>query len=176
MRRLTLLALALTIVGGTGCKRSKRVKASGEMVEQESALRSVVQVADPRIAMQLLQGFHDVEGNAWRWTASRFSATLKPPPGSAEKGATLFLAFALPDPVVERVKKITLTANINGTSIPGETFNQPGNHTFKKDIPASALNKDAIQVDFAVDNYLKAGEVERRELAIIVTSLGLESK
>ncbi len=85
---------------------------------------SVVTMADPNSARQLLSGFYSVEANAWRWTARNFEALLKPPPGAGRNGATLLLRLFLPDSQIAKLGPMTLTANINGHPLPPETFTQ----------------------------------------------------
>lgn len=176
MRRLTTLLLAAALVAGlAACKKPKRASA----IAQEDAaagMRSSVHAADPKAAVQFVRGFHEVEQNSWRWTSGKFAVTLRPPATAAQKGATLVLEFALPDPIIDKVKTTTLAANVNGAAIDGETYTKGGSYTYRKDVPASALQGDAVGVDFALNNFVKAGEIDARELGVIVSSVGLEAK
>ncbi len=175
MRRLTLALAALLLAGGgEGCKRRRQVSAVEQ--EPETGLRSVVHTADPRVQTQLLKGFHEIEQGGWRWSAGTFSATLRPPANAAQKGATLVVELTLPDAVLARTKSMTLSATINGTVIPGESYSTGGKHFYRKDVPAAALPGDAVTVDFSLDRFIKAGEIELRELGMIVHSIGLEAK
>src|SRR3954470_11789513 len=163
------------MAGGAGCKRAKktRVEATDEV---GAVMESVVNVADPRASAQLLKGFHGVEGNAWRWTMGKFSVTLRPPLNAPQKGATLVVKMSIPDPVINNVKSTTLTANVNGTPIPGETYTKAGDYVYSKDVPASALTADAVTVEFALDKFLPPGAVDQRELGLVVSSIGFEAK
>lgn len=173
MRRLIAgVALAAALAGG--CKKPKRVAVSAG--EEQQGLASVVHVGDPRTAVQLVRGFHEVEQGQWRWTKGRFSVTLRPPANAATNGANLVFKFSLPDAVLDKTKKMTLSANVSGVSVQDQIYDKGGDYTYKKEVPASALKGDAVAVDFAVDNYLKAGEVETRELAFIASSIALEAK
>ena len=68
-------------------------------------------------------------------------------------------------------------ANLRRDRRPGlVTYTTAGDHTYSKDVPASALNTDAVTVDFALDKFLPPGTVDQRELGIVVTSIGFESK
>jgi hypothetical protein len=123
-----------------------------------------------------LKGFHDVEGNAWRWTMGKFSVTLQPPANAPQKGATLVVKMSIPEAIMSRVNSTTLTANVNGAAIPGETYTKAGDHIYSKDVPASALSADAVTVEFALDKYLPPGAVDQRELGLVVSSIGFEAK
>lgn len=174
MRRLTLL-LCLCALLVPACKR--REKARVETVEESSSgPASTVSMADPKRTSQLVKGFYDIEQNAWRWTMGKFSVTLRPPAGSAQKGAMLVVHFAVPGSVTERLKQVTLSATVNGTALPPETYSKDGEQIYRKDVPASALSGDAVTVDFSLDKFLPAGTVDQRELGVVVTSIGLETK
>ena len=176
MRRL-ILAAAIFAVAAAGCNRNKRERVKVELTDESSSqIASIVHVADPRASVQLIKGFHDVEQNAWRWTMGKFSVTLRPPKGAAERGAALQLKFSVPDAVLEKLKTVTLTANVNGTAIPGETYSKAGDYTYARDVPATALNAEAVTVNFALDKFLTPGSVDQRELGIVVASIGLEAK
>jgi hypothetical protein len=180
MRRLVLRAAPAVMAIGLllaapGCKRRQRSPV--ETVEEDSTqLVSLVHTADPKTAVQLLRGFHEVEQNAWRWTKAQFSVTLKTPPDARTKGATLELKMTLPDPVISHVKTTTLSATVNGTALAPETYSKTGEHVYTRTVPAASLQSEAVTVDFSFDKYLGAGQVEERELAAIVSSVGLLSQ
>ena len=52
----------------------------------------------------------------------------------------------------------------------------PGDHVFTVSVPAGALAGDAISVDFECDKALPPTAEDARELALVVTSIGIESK
>jgi hypothetical protein len=176
MRRLALVVVCAALTAAVpGCRRHK--KARIETIEESGPqLSPVINMADPHASVQLLKGFYDIEQNAWRWTKGSFSVTLRPPLSAVQKGATLEVKFAAPDPVIAKVKSFTLAANVNGTAIPGETFSKAGEYKYSKDVPASAFGPDAVTVEFAMDKFLPPGSVDQRELGIVVSSIGLEPK
>ena len=139
-------------------------------------LASVVHVADPRVSAQLVSGFYGIEGNAWRWTAGKFTVLLRPPRGAAQNGAMLQVKFSVPDPVIARLKTVSLSASVAGTKLPPETYTQAGEFTYSRELPAAALAGDAVKVDFALDKAIPPGAVDQRELGVVVTTVGLEPK
>jgi hypothetical protein len=175
MRRLSVwAALAVVLAGGCACKRKPK---QVEMVDDESQpALSVLHVAHPRADRQLLSGFHGVEQQAWRWTMGTFAVALEPPPGSAQRGATLELRFSMPESVISRRKSVTLQAFVAGTALAPETYNKAGDYTYTRDVPAAALAVPPVKVVFSLDHYLKAGEIDPRELGLVATSVGLISK
>ena len=170
-RAFICAALALSL----GCGRQRTAQV-GTVEEEDQQLVSVLHVADPDTAAQLVRGFHDIEQNAWRWTRGSFSVALKVPAGASERGAALELKFVVPEPVIERLKDVQLSASVNGHPLEAETYYKAGEYTYRRELPGAALQQDVVTVDFTLDKYLAAGEVETRELGIIVSSAGLIGK
>jgi hypothetical protein len=165
---LALFALA-------ACKRADKVRVV-QTDEGVSSLLSVVHMADPNAAPQLVKGFHAVEQNAWRWTMGAFTVVLRPPRDAATKGAVLNLKLSVPDPVINKLKAVTLSAMAGTQRLAPESYTQPGEYEYTRDVDASVLKNDSVSIEFTLDKFLAAGEVDGRELGIVVSSVGLESK
>ena len=167
--RLAGLFLAFALVA-TACKRHARTQPGKE------PLLSVLVMDDPRADAQLPRGFYPPEGGSWRWTAGKFSVILRPPPGAAQYGARLELKLNLPDAVLKQAGAPTLSAGIMGTQLDPEKLSESGNHVYTRDVPASLLASDTVEIDFGLDKPIPAGKLEKRELGLIVTSVGLVLK
>ena len=172
MRRLIALS---PLLAALGCQTPKRVHVTA-IDDEEGALHSVVQVSDPKTAIQLVRGFHEIEGGTWRWTKGKFSVTLRPPLNAAKDGAWLVLRFVLPESVSSRVGGVRLSAQTNGVTLAPEAYEKNGEYMYRREVPASALQGEAVTFDFSCDKFLAAGQVESRELALIVHLIGLEAK
>lgn len=166
MRRLTrLAAAALPALCAWSC---------GPVVDDESlAPLSALVLSRPRADTQLLEGFHQLEAGAWRWTKGRFAVALAPPAGASSRGAKLMLRFTLPDTVISRKKAVTLSSAIAGTPLAPETYTKAGNYFYTRFVPASALANPPLKATFALDPYAKAGEIDERELGLVLHSVGL---
>lgn len=180
MRRLIhnslLFAVAmLAALAFPGCKREERARLNATE-EEPPGLASIVHVADPRTAAQLLKGFYDVEQNSWRWTTGKFAVALRPPLGATQQGATLTVKLTIPDPVIQSSKRLTLTAAVGNVTLPAETYTQAGEYTFSRDVPAGALAGNSVTVQFSLDKTIPPSGADRRELGIVVTTVGLEPK
>ena len=175
-RRRPLLAAAALMsfaFAPLGCKRHQRRVLT---TEEAPMLASVVATADPHLSRQLVTGFYGVEQNAWRWTTGRFSVVLRPPASAATKGATLEMKFAVPEASINKLKAVTLSAYINGTPLPPETYSKPGQFTFSRDIAPGTLSGDVARVDFSVDKTMPPTAADGRELGVVVSMVGFQSK
>jgi hypothetical protein len=177
MRKLIIVVVGLAplLAAPMGCQRKQPVKV--EVVEEDAPkLATVVHVADPRATVQLVKGFYELEQGSWRWTASKFAVALRPPRGALERGVTLQLKFAIAEAVLGRVKSMTLKARSGKVDLGAETYSESGEHVYAREVPASILGGEVVLFEFEVDKFLPPGAVEQRELALIVTTVGLELK
>ena len=171
MRRLVAaLALLAFVFGPAGCRRKKKGKA------REDGLASVINLADPADSAQIVRGFSNVEADAWRWSTSKFAVVLRPPVGAAQSGAKLELNFTLHEAVVGKLGPVTVSAMVNGTALAPETFSQAGDFVYSREVPASALGPDVVTVELTTDKFLPPTEKDKRELALIVKTIGLVAK
>jgi hypothetical protein len=136
----------------------------------------MIQVADPRAEIQLIRGFHPVEQNAWRWTEGSFAASLRPPLGASQRGALLVLKFTIPDVALQKLKTIRLSASVNGLALPAEEYSKPGEYTYSRDVPATALAAQAVPADFTLDKFIPPSASDERALGIVVSAIGFEAK
>lgn len=179
MRRLTtrswIVLLIVSLSVSSACKRKPRPRAEGA-AEEAPVLASMIHAADPRAANQLKSGFHQVEGNAWRWTARQFAVELRPPAGAAQKGATLVLKFGIPETVIDKLKTLTVAATIKGVKLSPEAFNKAGQFTYTRDVPSNALAGDVVLVEFTLDKAVPPNAQDSRELGVVASLVGFEAK
>ncbi len=176
MRYICVSALMLSLTAA-GCK-GKREKMN-VAVEEEAApqVASTINMGNPKLSAQLLNGFYGIENGQWRWTAGKFAVMLKPPANAATAGATLKLAFSLPEVITSKVPPpFTLSASINGTALKSEKYDAAGTYTYSVDVPANLLAGEAIRVDFTSDKSMPPSGADKRELALIAVSAGLTAK
>jgi hypothetical protein len=173
MRRLMVAIpfLALLILAPAACKRRKPT-----VVQDDGQLVTIVNVADPRAGVQLTRGFYDLEGNAWRWTDKNFAVMLRRPTGGNQNGATLQLKLTLPEVIFNQIGPMAVLATVNGVTLPSETYSKPGDYIYTRDVPASALSAETVNVEFSTDKSLPPTTKDTRELALVVTTIGLLPK
>ncbi len=130
--------------------------------------QSMVKMSDPATAPQLLKGFGGLEAGTWRWTAKKFDIALRPPDGAASRGATLVGKFIFPGVAFHELKQVRLSAQIDGVELPAATFGSEGEQLYRVEIPARLLQRNLIEIDFALDKSLK------EDLGLIALSIGFE--
>jgi hypothetical protein len=169
-------AIVLTLAfAPLGCKRKAQVRVQ-QTEEEAPRMASTVHMGDPRTETQLVNGFYGIEQSSWRWTARQFSLVVRPPFGSAQKGASLQARLTVPDPVIAKLKTVSLTPTVNGHALPPETYTQAGEYTLTRDVPAAFLAGDSAKLDFQLDKAMPPAGADLRELGIVVVSIGLEPK
>jgi len=174
MRHGAILSAALFCLAAAACKNKNPIRLE-QTIEESRPLVSRLRFSEQSRADQLVSGFFDLQAGSWRWAAPQFEVVLASPAGAQSQGAELVLDFDLPDPTINTLKNITITAKVNRIPLAPETFSTTGQHQYRRDIPASAILSPETVVDFTVDKYLEPPEDGRR-LALVVSGVALESK
>jgi hypothetical protein len=174
------LAVVLALV--SGCRSKKQVETRQTVEEAPAAAPAApagptaIAMGEPGAAAQLAGGFHEIENQAWRWTERQFSVTLGVPAGAATAGAILQMRVTVPQVSVDQLGSLTLTGSVNGTDLAAQTWSQAGDSLYRSEIPATLLRTNPVKIDFRLDKAIPPGPKDRRELGIIVSSIGLERK
>jgi hypothetical protein len=171
MRKLLIAAL---LIAAPACKRAK--VSHVDTVEEAPRLASSVQMGDRTMAKQLASGFYDIESDAWRWTMQKFAVNLHPPARAAQQGAVLELHLTVPPPSIQKLGSLTLSATVGGTALDPETYSKAGEYLYKRDVPANLLTGDAVRIDFQLDKAMPPGDVDKRELGVVASSVALVAK
>jgi hypothetical protein len=178
--RFLHIALALVALELAACKHKGSPTISGGGLDAAitsptplTSLLSVLKMSDPAAEPQLVRGFYGVESGSWRWTASRFAVTLHPPEGSAQMGATLQFQFSLPEVIVNKLGPVTLSATVNGTPLPSQTYTKPGEYNYTSAVPPAALSTATAALEFSTNKAIPPSNGDKRELALVAVSVGL---
>jgi hypothetical protein len=175
-KRTTTFATLLIALATCACS-GKHEETAVKNEEAAPLPVSLVKMNDTAAGNQLLSGFYNIEGNAWRWTSGKFSVLLGVPAAAGQSGGTLTLNFTIPDVVIKHLPKITLTASVNGKPLGSDTYAKAGVGVFTADVPKELLTGESVKVDFALDKDLAPGTAgDSRELGIIANSVGLASR
>jgi hypothetical protein len=88
----------------------------------------------------------------------------------------LELRLTVPRTNIDKLGSMTLSATLGGTALAPETYSKAGDYTYRREVPANLLAGDAVRIDFQLDKAMPPGDVDRRELGIVATSVRLVSK
>src|SRR5579864_2498138 len=123
-----LIAFCLCVLT-QACQRPYPIRLQ-PTIEEPPTLVSMIRIADPSTASQLVRGFYPLESNTWRWAAGRFSVVLGTPAAARTNGAWLVLVFNLPAVSIQTLKQITITAKAGDVELSPEEFTTPGEHQY----------------------------------------------
>jgi FkbM family methyltransferase len=119
-----------------------------------SRLASAIALADPSAEIQLISGFHGIESATWRWTDGSFRITMRVPEAAHKSGGVLTLRLAVPEVSLKELGALTLSAQVGALKLEPQTYTTPGTTEYRREIPASALAPEAIDIDFSLDKHL----------------------
>ena len=101
--------------------------------------------------IRLLDGWHERENDAWRWTRREFGAVIE----NALNAKYFVLRF-------RSVRPVAVKVSVNGEALPVREFDGPGDHVYRE--PAAGLGKrNEVRVSLSA-----VVEVGGRELGVIV--------
>lgn len=126
-------------------------------------LRSLHQFSN----VDLVEGWHPVDGESWRWTERRFSLRL---PAELDKPARIAVEFFFPQVVFDHAGAVVLSCALNGVLLEPLTFDAPGNRTFIRALPSGARGQ---LLEFNLSGYLPPTGEDLRELGVVVSAIRL---
>jgi len=176
---LRSLLLSATVFVFWGCPSNApdlaRPIEEGEGGELSSIeLLSTVNVADPRAGNQLLGGFHQLEQGVWRWTERKFSLILMPPEAVEGAPVALEFRFSLPEVVIDRVGAVTIVGRVNGVLLEPQTFAEPGDYFYTRELPPGTLSEEAARVEIELDRAMPPSDQDPRELGLVANSIAFK--
>jgi hypothetical protein len=139
-------------------------------------ITSSLQLGAASSESQVLGGFYSIEQSAWRWTAKRFSALLRTPPGAATTGAKVSFQFYLPDIQVEKFGAFTLSGNVDGYPLGARTYSKAGQYIYSASVPREALKSGLVTVNLHFDKGAVGVNGDHRELAVVASAISLVSE
>ena len=86
------------------------------------------------------------------------------------------LRFGIPGPSIDRLRSIAVSANVNGIALAAEDYTKAGECLYIREVPAASFRGGNATVDFALDKALPPDANERRELGVVVNTVGFEAK
>jgi hypothetical protein len=123
-------------------------------------------IADREWRFKLLRGWHRLEQANWRWTERSFSAILPLP--VSRRGLELNFRFYLPVQHLAELGAVTLASEVNGCSLPAQSFSTPGHCVYSQEVPDQALSGETAEVAFLLDRAIGPTAADRRERGLVV--------
>ena len=116
-------------------------------------------------------GFHEVEDGGWRWTKGIFTITLVRPDFEAEGVLELNIAEAS----IARLGPLTLSVVVDGKIVGKQQYSEAGRQrlVWRMEPIAGGAGERPVTMRFELDRYFKPGEVDQRELGVIVKSMAV---
>ena len=159
MRLRIVASLCCLILMGTACRRAKPQPVTEVAVNSKSLQR------------RLLRGFYaDSDGQTWRWTSPVFAFSLDVPPQQRE--VYIELDFGMPQELMTEVSPVTLIGTVNGLEIGRETYFRQGHYVFTRYVPARALTKTPVEVEFELDRSVALED--GRVVGVLAIGAGLK--
>jgi SAM-dependent methyltransferase len=112
----------------------------------------------PDFHVRLLEGWHPVEDDGWRWTEKRFRFEVLLPRRRALK--EFALAFAVPEPLVP----VEVDCEVDGQPAGRLLCAKPGAHNFRGVLPDPGAGR--AEFHFRVRHNYRPPENDRRELGV----------
>ncbi len=134
---------------------------SGDDRDQRYVCMLRSRMADPWGAADLLEGWHALEHNCWRWTERSFSVRLQP------RGVRLRFRFHLPSALLDAGGAVLMRAFVNGEALAEQEYASAGEHVYEHTLPSAIADGEAV-IRFELDRALLPGAQDARELGVQV--------
>jgi len=119
----------------------------------------------PDLTVRLMDGWHAIETEGWRWTAKTFSFEVVLP--AMRRSKEFALAFSIPGNVIEAGQAVKLACEVDGKDAGSTVCDRPGSHTFRGIFPSPGAQKVLLQ--FRVEHGFQPGGGDTRELGVMVS-------
>ena len=123
--------------------------------------------------LELVRGWHDDEGQGWRWTQREFSVRIREL--AAGRTARVTTRLFLPDALLERSSAITMSVSVAGRELSACSYSESGRHTHVFELTPSETAPGAVQLDYALSYALPPEPSDNRERGIIVYAISWET-
>jgi hypothetical protein len=128
---------------------------------------------DPADGAELLDGWHELEEDRWRWTKRRFSAAWETAPGGG--AGRLRLDFFVPERLLAGVGRVGLTARVNGRPLERAEYSVSGRQSYERLVGAEVLDSRRVTAEFELDAAIAADDCDPRERGLVVSAVSLEA-
>ena len=158
--------LALALIASPACHRHRRPGQTD---------RTTIYTNDPNTADRLA-GFYEIENRAWRWSGKEFAVRVRNPDKADSQGAAVVLRFTIPQSQISALGPITIRGDAGGEQLPPQTYSTAGAFEYRHNLPTSVFDDGDVTVTFTLDKTRRPSSDDRRNVGIVVESVGFEKK
>jgi tRNA (mo5U34)-methyltransferase len=119
--------------------------------------------------VELMDGWHGVEVDGWRWTKQHFSVRVGF--DAASNPNKIIVRLFVPPVLLEHLGPVKLSANVDGRELQPVTLDRAGNYEFARRFRAEG---DHAVMTFSLDKALSPEDGDGRELGLVVASIDVE--
>jgi SAM-dependent methyltransferase len=117
---------------------------------------------DPEGSLELLDGWHELEHNSWRWTSRQFSLRYRA--NSRIERPSLRLEFTMPNEA-----SLEVQASVNGIDLPPQPYAGAGLRVYSAPLPDRVHAAEAWDFAFRLNGVPSPSGADERELGVIVS-------
>jgi hypothetical protein len=117
-------------------------------------------------AVTLVSGWHEPVDGTWRWTQKDFSIGIRN--YGAAVALQINICFWAPEQAIEQLGAIKVSARIDGSALPSQTFSRPGQNIYAITLRTPG---DHTTVSVSVDKPFVPGGADTRELGLAVNAI-----
>jgi 2-polyprenyl-3-methyl-5-hydroxy-6-metoxy-1,4-benzoquinol methylase len=129
---------------------------------------------DPADSAALLDGWHALEQNRWRWTERRFGLRFEGVPPSAAS-AVLRIEFRVHERLLAKVERVSLAVTINGVRLEMAEYRLAGQHVYERHLDPEILRAGPVTARFELNASIEPDGSDPRERGLIVCAVALDT-
>lgn len=129
---------------------------------------------DPADSAELLDGWHELEQNRWRWTERRFGAAWETLPRTSGQ-CLLRVEFSVHERLLAATGRVKLAARVDGVALAPAEYRAAGQHVYERILDAASLPAGRVTARFELDACIEPDAADSRERGLLVTALALDA-
>lgn len=126
--------------------------------------QDIILLTKPVKTIELVDGWHELERDTWRWTRKRFAAQVK----RRKDAFTLRFRFRIAEALLSKAGTLRLSAAVGESRLPAVSYKVAGEHLYIQEISSLALGGDSALVEFQIESTYEPAAEDQRELGVQV--------
>jgi 2-polyprenyl-3-methyl-5-hydroxy-6-metoxy-1,4-benzoquinol methylase len=128
------------------------------------------QLGDPADGAELLDGWHKLERNRWRWTERCFGVAWEALPQDAGRFC-LLLEFHVHERLLAVGGRVKLAATVDDIPLEPAEYRAAGKHVYRRVLDAAAVRRTRVVVRYELDACIQPDAADLRERGLVVTAM-----